>query len=122
MNIYSSVVKAVSAVVGGNMKKMSTKIAPARSSISGYCHDILLLHLLQAPLWKMKLNSGISSFHVSCLPHDMHLERPPTVVPVLKRKATTLRKLPMTVPKMKTKTSVRISILIGNGDHFGPMQ
>ena len=100
---------------GGNVMNIRTKIAPAINSTSGYCHEILLLHFRHAPFCATKLKIGTSSFHVRVLPQDMHMDRPPSPLPVFHRKATTLRKLPTMAPKTNERTSEGLSMKkIGN--------
>ena len=82
------------------MMKMRTKMAPAMNSTSGYCQEILLLHLRHEPLKNKKLKIGTSSFQVRLLPQDMHFDLPPRPTPVLKRSDTTFKKLPTTAPRM----------------------
>jgi hypothetical protein len=87
--------------IGGNFMNKSTNIAPAMNSTSGYCQDILDLQLLHAPFWAKKLKSGMSSYQESFFPQVIHFDRPPKEVPVLYLIATTFKKLPTSVPKMK---------------------
>lgn len=101
MMTYISVWNPARYETGGKTMKIRTKMAPAMNSTSGYCQEILLLHFLHDPFWNKKLKIGTNSFHVSPVPHDMHFDRPPKPTPVLKRKETTFKKLPTTVPKMK---------------------
>src|SRR3989338_7213997 len=98
----------------------STKITPAMNSTSGYCQEILLLHFLQAPFRKAKLNIGTNSFQVRLVPHDRHFERPLSVMPVLKRNATTLRKLPTIAPKTneRIKENGAMAILIRGSNNM----
>ena len=103
--IWISVVKPASADTGGKVKKIKTNMAPAINSTNGYCHEILLLHLRHEPFCAMKLKIGTNSFQVKVLPQDMHIDRPPSPLPVLNRSATTLRKLPTMAPKMNERTS-----------------
>lgn len=111
MTAWINVATPVRTSIGGKAKKIRTKIAPAINSTSGYCHEILLRHFLQAPFWRAKLKSGMSSFHVSVVPQDMHFDLPPSPIPVLKRSATTFKKLPTTTPKMKVRMSERMSMM-----------
>ena len=114
-----NVVRPDSNEVGGNVMKTKTKSAPAMNSTSGYCQEILDLHFLQAPFCTVKLNIGMSSFQVSVVPQDMHLDLPPMPVPVLKRRDTTFKKLPITVPNMNERMRERLSI---RACYFGPRQ
>ena len=108
---WISVATPVKTSTGGKAKKMSTKMAPAINSTSGYCHEILLRHFLQAPFWSAKLKSGMSSFHVSEVPQDMHFDLPPIPIPVLNLRATTFKKLPTITPKIKVSMSERVSMM-----------
>ena len=107
---YMRVVTLVNNVTGGNVMNTRTNNAPATNSTAGYCHEILLLHFLHAPLCARKLNTGTSSIHVRVLPQDMHFDRPPMPVPVLNLSETTFKKLPMIVPKMNERMSERVSM------------
>jgi hypothetical protein len=101
-----------------------TKIAPAMNSTKGYCHEILLLQPRHFPLCTKKLKIGNSSSQVKVLPHDIHFDLPPRVMPVLKRSETTFKKLPTIDPKRNATMVVYIStiLLIKLLVYFGPTQ
>jgi hypothetical protein len=72
------------------------------ASTIGYCQEIFELHPLHLPRNKRKLIIGTSSYHCKVLPQEKHLERPVTIErPVLYRNATTFKKLPTILPKIK---------------------
>jgi len=96
--------------VGGYWMKSRTNIAPAMNSTRGYCQDILDLHPLQVPFWARKLKRGMSSYQESFFPQVIHFERPFIEEPVLYLIATTFRKLPTRVPKMKAISDGYIGI------------
>lgn len=93
----------VISVMGGKNIKISTNTIPEKNSTNGYCHDIFDLQFLQEPFCDKKLNIGMSSNHLRVLPHDIHLERPPTFLPVLNLNATTFKKLPTIMPNKKAR-------------------
>jgi hypothetical protein len=95
-----SVSNAEAGESGVNTKNIITNTTPAMNSTSGYCHDILLLQDLHAPLCAKKLNSGTSSNQPRVLPQDIHFDLPPMPIPELNLSATTFKKLPTMVPNM----------------------
>ncbi len=93
---------------------MITKIIPVAPSTRGYCQEILLLHRAHFPPSARKLNNGTSSNHRSVLLHEKHCERPCNPKPVLYRRITTFKKLPIVVPNKKKKKESNASILYYN--------
>jgi hypothetical protein len=101
---------------GGKNTNIRTKTIPEKNSTRGYCQEIFDLQFLQAPFWDKKLKIGINSYQLRVFPHDMHLERPPTFLPVLYLRATTFKKLPTIMPNRNANRVKYVSI------YFGPMQ
>ena len=58
----------------------------------------------------MKLKIGTSSCHVRFLPQEKHFDLPFNVIPVLYRKETTFKKLPMIAPSTNEKIKKNIDI------------
>lgn len=116
---YNSVCIADSISKGGYTKNIITKIAPAINSTNGYCQEIFVLHFLQLPFCTKKLNSGINSFQVNVLPHDIHFDLPPIPTPVLNLSETTFKKLPTIVPNMNESTKDIVGIIL---NYFGTIQ
>lgn len=66
--------------------------------------EILESQFLHLPFWTIKLNRGISSRHFKYFPQEKHFDLSFTIdLPVLYLKITTLRKLPIIIPKIKIK-------------------
>ena len=94
-------------------KKPSEKTSPVANSTKGYWREILDLQFEHFPFKKRKLTRGIFSYQAIFLPHEKHPDRPDTKLrPVLKRKITTLRKLPTIAPKENKKTITKKSWFI----------
>ena len=102
--------KLSSTETGGKNRKTRTKRSPEPASTSGYCHEILLLHFRQAPPWAMKLAIGKSSTQDRVVLQEKHFDLPFRLMPVFQRSETTLRKLPMMVPRMNEKTRKKLCI------------
>lgn len=105
------VLRAATNVSGGNTTKTSTKKTPAKNSTSGYCQDIFVLQPLHLPRSARKLTTGTRSVHESVRLQEKQIDRPPTPIPVLKRNATTFKKLPMIVPATNENIPKMISMM-----------
>src|SRR3989338_8922615 len=78
------------------------------NSTIGYCHEILLWQCRHRPLSRKKLARGILSYHAMVFRHDKHWDRDSIDSSLCSRKITTLRKLPIHRPKIKTKIYANI--------------
>ena len=79
----------------------------------GYCQDIFVLQTEHFPFKKTKLITGKSSYHLNFLAQPKHFDWPEIIdCPVFKRSIMTLRKLPITAPKMKMKMLVIMPSII----------
>src|SRR5579864_1474812 len=80
------------------------KRIPVSISTIGYCTEIAERHCLHLPERRKKLARGMRSCEGITFPQAKHFERPLRVMPVCKRRARTLRKLPTMAPKTKMKS------------------
>ena len=88
---------------------VKNKMAVANST-NGYCQANLLLQPRQRACWIKKLTTGINSYQCKVLPQCKHFDlrpfdKPRASRPVLRRKITTFKKLPMMRPKRKIRTT-----------------
>ena len=89
-----------------NLKKRAAKMKPVRISTRRYCGDIFDLQTLQRPARIIKLKIGTSSRQRNFFLQEKQTDLPEAIgMSVPYRSATTFRKLPTKVPKIKTKRS-----------------
>ena len=103
---------------GKNLAYKTRNIIPELNSTSGYCIEISDLHCEHRPRNQIKLSTGISSYQCSFFPQEKHCERPVIVFPLLKRRITTLTKLPKIKPKTHANTEKIILILYAKNNPY----